>query len=478
MKQFLLASAALFLMAVSASGNEVVSENTCEYKDVLSRMESGGDYTAVNQYGYAGRYQFGEEALIDTGYKKPDGSWSGRNGVHSLEDWKNNAAAQEDAMDRYTKMMSDRLQNMGISQYLGQSIPASNGSGCGQALSMVGASAAAHLLGQGGAMEYLKSGGFCGKKGQVSPTGYVLKENTTDGNGVCASKYMCAASGCDVIQKDMSKETCKVTMPMIEAINCSNMPASVRGFCQTYRPYLMTRGECESAEAMSKGTQMGPNKEACENLSFGPGTGSWSFVLACSWASDFVADQDGRANPKGPVSDPECIRKLESMGVQYRVLGTMQNGSANGYACTIENAVSVRGSVVDYGGWRTMTCDMALAMAQFDRQVSSLGVTAYEGMGSTVACRPKRDGRGNLGGSPSEHGLGRAVDIPKFRIGGRTVSAGALLQPGTPDGQIMSQIKQSACGTFRGVLSPTYQHYIGVYEHFHVEWGALNGVCR
>lgn len=477
-KRLLFASATLLASSMPGFAGETVSENTCDYKGVMSGLESGGNYGAVNKYGYAGKYQFGQSALIDTGYKNASGGWTGLNGVNSLDDWKSNKAAQEDAMDRYTKIMGSRLNNLGVQNYIGRSIPSSNGSGCGQTLTMSGASAAAHLVGQGGAMEYLNSGGFCGKKGQVSPSGHKLKHSTTDGTGTCASKYLCAGSGCETIEKDMSKKTCEVTMPMIEDITCSRFPGEVQGFCETYRPYLMTRGECESAEQMSQATEMGPNREACENLSFGVGTGSWSFVLACSWASDFVADQDGKQNPKGPATDPECVSKLEGMGVQFRVLGTMNNGSVNGNSCTIENAVSVRGGVIDYGAWHTMNCDMALAMAQFDQQVSGLGVTGYDGMSSTVACRMKRDATGNVGSSPSEHGLGRAVDIPSFRVGGRKVSAGALLKPMTPDGVIMSQIKDRACGTFRGVLSPTYEKYIGVYEHFHLEWGALNGTCR
>ena len=38
----------------------------------LGARESGGNYKAFNKYGYAGKYQMGEAALIDAGYyKKP-----------------------------------------------------------------------------------------------------------------------------------------------------------------------------------------------------------------------------------------------------------------------------------------------------------------------------------------------------------------------------------------------------------------------
>lgn len=459
----------LLLATGTMASAQTVSENTCSAKDILAKFESGGSYSADNG-SYYGKYQFGRAALIDMGYMTKGGAWSGLNGVTSKEAWFNNHAAQEEAQERFLASKLKQTLNLGAGNYLGQTF-----GGCSAGLTETGISMAAHLVGQGGASEYFKSGGFCGKAGQVSPSGHRLKYSTTDGNNTCAGKYACAGNGCNAIQKDMSKTTCSVTMPMIEGINCSNFSGSLQGFCSTYRPYLMTRSECESAEEMSKNAQFGPKKEQCENLSFGVGTGSWSFVLACSWAGDFVADQDGKPNPDGPISDPACIEKLRGMGVQFSVLGQVSNGTYDGHTCMIENAVAVSGTAIPFGKVMNMTCDMAVAMEEWGQKMKSLGATGYYDIGSTRICGPMRDNTGNKAGTVTEHAYGRAVDVGGFIYGGRRITMDGVNSPLTPDGMLAVQAKSLACSTFRGVLSPTWDRYKGTYGHFHLEWGRFNG---
>ena len=41
-----------------------------DFLNDLGARESGGNYKAFNRYGYAGKYQMGEAALIDCGYYK------------------------------------------------------------------------------------------------------------------------------------------------------------------------------------------------------------------------------------------------------------------------------------------------------------------------------------------------------------------------------------------------------------------------
>ena len=74
------------------------------YKD-LGIRESSGRYDVVNSIGYLGLYQMGEKAMVDAGYYKPqieyknrwDGEFTGKDGVHSKEDFLNNPLAQENA---------------------------------------------------------------------------------------------------------------------------------------------------------------------------------------------------------------------------------------------------------------------------------------------------------------------------------------------------------------------------------------------
>jgi hypothetical protein len=268
-------------------------------------------------------------------------------------------------------------------------------------------------------------------------------------------------------------------MPMIEAISCSNFTGQSLALCNQAKPYLMTRAECNSAEEMAQAAKKGSNEEACKNQTFGSGTGSWSYVLACSYASTAVADQDGVQNPPGVVSDPACMEKLKGMGVQFDQLGTVQNGSFGGVTCSIENAVALRGTAIPFGARLTMTCDMAIAMEQFGQKIKGQGVTGYSGIGSTRECGPMRDKTGNKPGTITNHALGMAVDIPAVIVGGRKISMGEFVtHPGTPDAALTAQLKAVACSTFRGVLSPSYAGYIGAFVHFHVEWGKASNMCR
>ena len=53
-----------------------------QFLNDLGARESAGNYKAFNRYGYAGKYQMGEMALVDIGYykkasKKYNNDWSG-----------------------------------------------------------------------------------------------------------------------------------------------------------------------------------------------------------------------------------------------------------------------------------------------------------------------------------------------------------------------------------------------------------------
>jgi hypothetical protein len=479
----------------TAVGNgEVVSENKCDINSLKSKFESGKEsYTAINtQNGkYFGKYQMGTAALEETGFIKKgtyakygagglldSANWTGKLGINSTSDWLANSTVQE-ATEPEWEAAQLRQMPSSVKAAMGQQLPG----GCGpltEASYLMGA----HLMGPGGVQSYLSSGGYCGKasSGQV-------KYDTTDGSGVCVQKYMCAGSSCQTVTKDMSKKICSTVMPTLNAINCSNYTGQQAALCNYAKPYLMTQEECQSAEDMAQGAKKGPNKEKCENSTFGPGSGSWSYALACSWASSAVANQDGTneagESPQtsgkgntGAVSDPECMQKLEGMGVQFDKIGQFYNGTYGGTTCVIENAVALRGTAIPFAGQKlNMTCDMAIAMEKFGQQIKSLGVTSYFGIGSTRTCGPMRDKRGNLPGTITNHALGQAVDFTGVVIGGRQISMGKIHEPNTPDGAIASQVKAIACSTFRAVLSPTYAQYTGTFIHNHVEWAKLN-VCR
>jgi len=451
--------------------------NTCNYRDRLKQMESGGKYDIGNNSGYdfRGAYQFGRKALIDTKYMDQSGKWLGRDGIWTETQFRQNPWVQEKAQAEFEQKQDKYAKDEGLEKYIGQQAP---GCSAGTKITQEGIRGMVHLVGAGGASSYLSSGGVCGR---AKDTG--LKHNTVDGtkgaNPTCARKYLCALSSCQSIEKDMNKKTCDVTMPMIEAISCSNYSGELKSLCEYAQPALMTRAECNAAETWAEAAPKGPQKESCEGQTFGPGTGSWSYVLACSYASEGVADNDGVENPKqlGPTNDPQCMQSLRGMGVEFKELGQVSNGSYGGTTCIIENAVSLRGTAIPYGANLTMTCDTAKAMENFGQKMKNLGVTGYYGIGSTRGCGPKRDKRGNLAGTITEHALGRAVDISGFYYRGKKVSFGAIHNPSSYDGMIAIQAKNAACSTFNLVLSPTYAQYSGTFVHFHLEQSRMKG-CR
>ena len=132
-----------------------------DFLNDLGARESGGNYKAYNKYGYAGKYQMGEMALVDSGYYvKPSkiynndwkGKFLGKDGVYSIEDFLNNPQAQENAQIIFKKKQWSYLKAVGADKYCGQIIN-------GYKITPSGLLAGAHLKGAGSVITYLKSGG-------------------------------------------------------------------------------------------------------------------------------------------------------------------------------------------------------------------------------------------------------------------------------------------------------------------------------
>ncbi len=154
-----------------------------EYLDALGQRESGKDYQAVNQYGFLGKYQMGEAALIDAGYYQKDGTkindfsgaWTGKNGINSKEDFLNNPQAQEDAIRSYNQRQWQTIRANDLDLYVGLTIG-------GVEITESGLLAGAHLLGVGNLKRFLESNGqFVPKDGNNVPiTDYIKRFNGYD----------------------------------------------------------------------------------------------------------------------------------------------------------------------------------------------------------------------------------------------------------------------------------------------------------
>ena len=132
-----------------------------QFLNDLGGRESGGNYKAFNRFGYAGKYQMGEAALVDAGYyfkssRSYNNDWSGnflgKDGVNSIQDFLNNPRAQENAQIIFKKKQWGYLRAVGALNYLGLIVN-------DVLITPSGLLAGAHLKGAGSVIQYLKSGG-------------------------------------------------------------------------------------------------------------------------------------------------------------------------------------------------------------------------------------------------------------------------------------------------------------------------------
>ena len=153
----------------------------------LGARESGGKYNILNKFGYAGKYQMGEMALVDAGYYiKPNkiynndwsGIFTGKDGIKSIQDFLKNPHAQENAQIIYKKKQWKYLKAVGADKYVGKIIN-------GYTITPSGLLAGAHLKGAGSVIKYLKSNGQIIEK---------------DGFGTSVETYLKKFSGYDVTQ--------------------------------------------------------------------------------------------------------------------------------------------------------------------------------------------------------------------------------------------------------------------------------------
>ena len=155
------ATAISALVALTASLTVVAaSGNYADFLAALAARESGNRPTIVNSFGNVGLYQFGEAALVDAGYYKPDGTpsndwkgvWTGKNGIHNLTDFLSNPMAQNQAVAEYHGKVRNSMEAQGLGSYIGQNIG-------GVLITESGLIAGAHLVGVGALKTFLSSGG-------------------------------------------------------------------------------------------------------------------------------------------------------------------------------------------------------------------------------------------------------------------------------------------------------------------------------
>jgi hypothetical protein len=138
----------------------LTAQQTAAVMAQLGHNESGSNYQAENQYAYIGKYQTGAAVLVDQGYIKRDAyalygnkavnnasSWTGKDGITSKEEYKNNGPLQEKVMQQLLKSNYKTLTRIGAIK---------NGD---DQCTVAGMLAASHLIGAGGANNWRNTGG-------------------------------------------------------------------------------------------------------------------------------------------------------------------------------------------------------------------------------------------------------------------------------------------------------------------------------
>lgn len=113
--------------ASGSSGSSNCGADAFKSNVAGSESQGSGGYQAKNQYGYLGKYQMGESALIEAGYARSDGnndnkniSWTGKDGINSSSDFLNNPNAQESAYNSYLGSNWNQIKAFGLDKNVGQ----------------------------------------------------------------------------------------------------------------------------------------------------------------------------------------------------------------------------------------------------------------------------------------------------------------------------------------------------------------------
>jgi hypothetical protein len=139
---------------IEAPKLELIVKNHTKFLEDLGMRESSGNYKAVNQFGYLGKYQFGRRTLNALGYEEV-----------SNREFLTNGSIQEEAMYALLSHNKKILRRQ-IEKYHGKTIN-------GIYITESGILAAAHLAGPGNVKKFFRKG-------------YEFK----DGNGTKMTSYM------------------------------------------------------------------------------------------------------------------------------------------------------------------------------------------------------------------------------------------------------------------------------------------------
>ena len=143
---------------IEAPKLELIVKDHNKFLEDLGFRESSGNYKAVNQFGYLGKYQFGRKTLDNLGYKDI-----------SNREFLSDPAIQEQAMDDLL-VHNKKILKRYIQKYNGKVIN-------GIHITESGILAAAHLAGPGNVKKFFRKGYEFRDGNGTKMTSYLVKFN-------------------------------------------------------------------------------------------------------------------------------------------------------------------------------------------------------------------------------------------------------------------------------------------------------------
>lgn len=171
-----------------------------------------------------------------------------------------------------------------------------------------------------------------------------------------------------------------------------------------------------------------------------------------------------------PAAEAQCRKNLDRMGVVYRELPTIAGQGDCGIAHPVE--VSVLGGGVKVRPAATLTCEMAETVARWSKKelVPAARLRYLSGIdtihqASSYSCRWVK---GRTGGTLSEHGKGRALDIAQISLNnGKKIIVKKKAFWKFREKGLLQSVRSDGCDYFTTVLGPGYD--ADHKDHFHFD---------
>jgi hypothetical protein len=158
---------------------------------------------------------------------------------------------------------------------------------------------------------------------------------------------------------------------------------------------------------------------------------------------------------------------LTERGASFESRGDLEGSGS----CGVSNAVALRGTPAALQGGATLSCPMALAVADFERDVVQPAAQRHLGepvvrmrVLSSYGCR-RIAGSGRV----SQHAIGQAIDIAAFDTARERIAVQDSWRDRGPRGEFLRAVARGACARFAVVLTPNSDR--DHYNHFHLDLG-------